>query len=53
MNHFQNISKTTETLETNTYNMCFQAQHLIAAWTKWRIIAVELDASAELDATEW
>ena len=33
MKHLQHTSKTSETLETYTCNMCFQVQHLLAAWT--------------------
>jgi hypothetical protein len=33
--------------------MRFEAQHLLAAWTKWRLVDVELDAGTELDAAEW
>jgi len=33
--------------------MCFEAQYLLAAWTKWRLIDAELDADMKLDATEW
>jgi hypothetical protein len=34
-----------ETLETYACNMRFQAQRLLAAWTKWRLVDVELDAT--------
>jgi hypothetical protein len=33
--------------------MCFEAQHLLAAWTKWRLVDAELDAYEELDTAEW
>ena len=34
MKQLQHTYKISETLETQACNMCFQAQHLLAAWTK-------------------
>ena len=33
--------------------MRFQAQHLLAALTKWRLIDTKLNAGVELDVAEW
>jgi hypothetical protein len=53
MKYLQPTYKTYETLETYACNMRSQAQHLLAAWTKWRLINAELDAGAEFNATKW
>jgi hypothetical protein len=47
------LQHTYETLEIYAYNMRFQAKHLLATWTKWRLIDAKLDAGAEFDATKW
>jgi hypothetical protein len=53
MKHLQHASETPKTLETYTYNMRFQAQHLLAACTKWRIIDIELDAAEWRGGWRW
>jgi hypothetical protein len=50
MKHLQHTS---ETLETDSCNMRFQAQYLHAAWMKMEARNAELDADVEFDATEW
>ena len=53
MKYLQHTYKTSEILETYACNMHFQAQRLLVAWTKWRLVVAELDTYAELDAAEW
>jgi hypothetical protein len=50
--HLQHTSKTSETLETYTCNICFPAQYYFAVWTKWRLIIVELDAGVKVGRME-
>jgi hypothetical protein len=49
----QHTSETSETLETYACNMCFEVQHLLVSWTKWRLIDAELDTDVDLDVVEW
>jgi hypothetical protein len=52
MKHLQHTYETYETLETDACNKLFQAQHLLATWTKMKARRRELNTSMELDATE-
>ena len=52
MKHLQHTAESSKTLETGICNMHFQAQYLLVAWTKWRLVDAELDANAEVHAAD-